>query len=291
MWGLGAAVVIGPLNGGMEYPEAFRRERSFISTLALALGRSFANLVNALIPGKRRADIVLVANRRTREALPTGIAGRVVELVENGVDFSIWKPRSIRETTSDPVRFIFVGRLIDWKAVDIVLVAMQRLKGQLRVSFEIIGDGPMRQSWQDLANQLGLGSVVQFTGFLSQEACALRMQQSDVFLLPSLFECGGAVVLEAMAVGLPVIATAWGGPIGYLDQSCGILVKPDSRESLIAGFVDGMTTLAESPDLRERLGQAGLARARAHFDWERKIDQIAVLYEQAIKSQADTSKQ
>ena len=105
------------------------------------------------------------------------------------------------------VRFIYVGRLIDWKAIDIVLAAMHRLKGQLRVSLEIIGDGPMRQTWQDLSHQLGLGANVQFTQWLSQKECALRLQQADVFVLPSLFECGGAVVLEAMAMGLPVIAT------------------------------------------------------------------------------------
>jgi glycosyltransferase involved in cell wall biosynthesis len=287
MWGLGAAVVIGPLNGGMGYPEAFRRERNFISELALDSGRALANFVNLLLPGKRRADVVLVANRRTQEALPTGIAGQVIELVENGVDLSIWKRRSIDRSTSDTVRFVFVGRLIDWKAIDIVLAAMHRLKGQLRVSFEIIGDGPMRETWQDLSNQLGLGANVQFTQWLSQEECALRLQQADVFVLPSLFECGGAVVLEAMAMGLPVIATAWGGPTDYLDQSCGILVKPDSRESLIAGFASAMTMLIQSPALRERLGQAGFARARTEFDWERKVDRITDLYELAIKNRTD----
>ena len=287
MWGLGAAVVIGPLNGGMGYPEAFRRERNFISELALDSGRALANFVNLLLPGKRRADIVLVANRRTQEALPTGIAGQVIELVENGVDLSIWKRRSIDRSASDTVRFVFVGRLIDWKAIDIVLTAMHRLKDQLRVSFEIIGDGPMRETWQDLSHQLGLGANVQSTQWLSQEECALRLQQADVFMLPSLFECGGAVVLEAMAMGLPVIATAWGGPADYLDQSCGILVKPDSRESLIAGFASAMTMLIQSPALRERLGQAGFARARAEFDWERKVDRITDLYELAIKNRTD----
>src|SRR6202035_4173033 len=132
-----------------------------------------------------------------------------------------------------------------------------------------------------------LGSVVEFAGFLSQEACALRLQRADVFVLPSLFEWGGAVVLEAMGTGLPVIATAWGGPSDYLDQSCGILVQPDSRESLIAGFASGMATLAQSPALRERLGLAGYARARAYFDWERKIDQITALYEVAIKARTN----
>ena len=288
MWGLDAAVVIGPLNGGMEYPDAFRRERNLVSGLALAFGRSLANFVNALISGKRRADIVLVANHRTKEALPTGIAGQVIELVENGVDLSIWKQSSIERTASNTARFVFVGRLIDWKAIDIVLAAMHRLKGRLSVSLEIIGDGPMRQSWQDLAHQLGLGSMVQFTDWLPQQECALRLQQADVFVLPSLFECGGAVVLEAMAMGLPVIATAWGGPADYLDQSCGILVRPDSRESLIAGFASAMTMLAQSPTLRERLGQAGLARVRAQFDWEHKIDRTIDLYELAMKHRTDS---
>jgi glycosyltransferase involved in cell wall biosynthesis len=282
MWGLGAAVVIGPLNGGMEYPEAFRRERSILSGFAFTFGRWVANFVNVLIPGKRRADVILVANWRTREALPRGITGRIVELVENGVDFSIWQQRSIQIEKKDLTEFVFVGRLIDWKALDVLLEAMHRLHGHLPISLEIIGDGPMRESWQALADQLGLSSVVKFSGWLPQEACALRVQRADVFVLPSLFECGGAVVLEAMAMGVPVIATDWGGPADYLDESCGILVKPDSRESLIAGFANAMKTLATSSDLRTRLGRGGYARAREHFDWESKIDQIKSLYELAI---------
>ena len=284
MWGLGAAVVIGPLNGGMDYPEAFRRERSILSSLAFTFGRWLANVVNVLIPGKGRADVILVANRRTREALPRGITGRIVELVENGVDFSIWQQSSIQKEQCDLTKFIFVGRLIDWKALDVVLEAMRRLYSHIPISLEIIGDGSMRTSWQALADRLGLSSVVKFSGWLSQEACALRLQQADVFVLPSLFECGGAVVLEAMAVGLPVIAAAWGGPTDYLDESSGILVKPESRESLIAGFASAMKTLAMSPDLRDRLGRAGYARARQHFDWEGKIDRIKSVYELAITS-------
>jgi glycosyltransferase involved in cell wall biosynthesis len=90
-----------------------------------------------------------------------------------------------------------------------------------------------------------------------------------------------------MAMGLPVIATAWGGPADYLDESCGILVKPESRESLIAGFANAMATLATSSDLRNRLGRAGYTRAREHFDWECKIDRIKSFYELAITSKAD----
>ena len=145
----------------------------------------------------------------------------------------------------------------------------------------------MRQAWQDLAQQTGVGSMVKFLGFMSQPQCAQHLQQADAFVLPSLFECGGAVVLEAMAAGLPVIATAWGGPLDYLDEGCGILVEPTSREALISGFADGIVKLAKSVALRESMGQAGYARARSEFDWERKIDQIMDLYASVARTPED----
>jgi glycosyltransferase involved in cell wall biosynthesis len=285
IFGFNSSVVMGPLNGGMEYPEAFRHEERVFSRLSVALGRSLANFLNVIVPGKRKAQLILVANRRTREALPRGIAGRVVELVENGVDFAVWRRGEARAAPDDTVRFIFVGRLVDWKAVEIALEAIQRLRG-VRVSLEIVGDGPMRENWQALSKSMGLNSIVEFSGWMSQKDCALRMQQADAFLLPSLFECGGAVVLEAMAMGLPVIATAWGGPLDYLDESCGELIPPISRESLIAGFSAGIKKLAESTTLRRQLGQAGYERAKKHFGWESKIDRILELYAFAIQSHA-----
>jgi glycosyltransferase involved in cell wall biosynthesis len=210
--------------------------------------------------------------------LPRGIKGQVIELVENGVDFSIWQRANLSIEARNTTRFIFVGRLIDWKAVDIVLEAMQRIQHDVRISLEIIGEGPMRSHWQALANRLGLSCSVHFSGWLSQNDCARRLERADVLLLPSLFECGGAVILEAMAMGLPVIATAWGGPLDYLDETCGILVNPESRETLIGGFAGGMAALAASPSLRTRLGQAGQARVRQHFDWDRKVDKVLEFY-------------
>jgi len=281
IWGVGVPVIIGPLNGGMEYPPAFRSEQGKLSRLALLFGRLLANFFNLVIPGKRLARLVLVANGRTQDALPAGIKGQVVEMVENGVDFTIWQKAASAETSDRTVRFTFIGRLIDWKAVEIALEALHRLQGQISASLEIIGDGPMRQTWETVTDRLGLKSVVTFSGFMSQQDCAARLQSADVLVLPSLFECGGAVVLEAMAVGLPVIATAWGGPLDYLDETCGILVAPDSREALVAGFAAGMKTLAQSHQLRTKMGEAGYARARQYFDWQRKIDQILELYQLA----------
>jgi glycosyltransferase involved in cell wall biosynthesis len=284
LYGFGLPVMFGPMNGGMEYPPAFRREEGWVSRFAVALGRALSSFLNLLFPGKRRARLLLVANDRTRKALPHGIRSCVIDLVENGVDFRVWHRGAILPASGPQVRLIFVGRLVDWKAIEIVFEAIQRLGADARLSFEIIGDGPMRPVWEKLSHDMGLSAIIKFSGWMNQEDCARRLEAADVLVLPSLFEAGGAVVLEAMAMGLPVIATGWGGPLDYLDSSCGVLVPPHSREGLIAGFATAIRMLADSPDLRRRLGEAGYRRAKQYFDWERKIDRILELYDLAIKT-------
>jgi len=274
MFGLGVPVVIGPLNGGMEYPPAFRRTESWLSRTALAFARLFADLGNTLLPGKKHASAVLVANERTRRALPSGMRGQVIELVENGIDIGVWQGPSVNAESTVPC-FVFIGRLVDWKAVDVVIGALKRVPS---ATFEIIGDGPMLESWRSLTAELGLNDRVHFVGWLSQQECAARLRSAVALVLPSLYECGGAVVLEAMAMGKPVIATHWGGPADYLDASCGILVEPESYSSLVTGFAEAMQTLIDSPSLAKSMGAAGRERAVRDFDWHRKIDKVIGIY-------------
>ena len=282
MFDLGAPVVIGPMNGGMKYPPGLSRENSLVDW-GVATGRLFANLFNTLIPGKRRATTILVANQRTKEALPTGIAGKILEVVENGVDLSVWQTdlAPVAKTTSQSVKFVFVGRLVHWKAVDLLLKAFKQLSAHMPVELEIIGDGDRRWNLEALAQELNLTSV-NFTGFLSQSECAQRLQSADVMVLPSLYECGGAVVLEAMTMGIPVIATNWGGPTDYLDESCGILVEPQPPDLFVLDLANAMLKLAKSPTLRQSMGKAGHQRILERFDWEVKVDTMLDLYQEAI---------
>jgi glycosyltransferase involved in cell wall biosynthesis len=268
----------------MDYPKAFRQYTGPISRVAVAVGRQIADVLNIILPGKRRARVVLVANQRTRDALPTGLTGSIIELVENGVDLAVWQRTAKPSKDGSAIRFVFVGRLVDWKALDVVLEALCRLKAEYHVKLDIIGDGEMRRQWEGLAEELGVSSIVRFLGFMSQSECAAQLIEADVFVLPSVFECGGAVVLEAMAMGLPVIATAWGGPMDYLNEECGILVDPVSRDALVEGFFAAMKLLAISPDLRRRMGEAGFRRAVSSFDWTKKTDQMLEIYALASSS-------
>ncbi len=292
LFGFGVPVIIGPMNGGMDYPPGFRRQRGLAERLLFGAGKQVSGVLNRLMPGKRQADLLLVANERTRQALPKGVSPHVQQVVENGVDLSLWRPATVprpeRSQKLEPsalTRFVYMGRLVDWKSVDILLHAFKAASLRANIRLVIIGDGVERPRLQTLAASLhpgenqapGEGSVC-FTGWLSQRACAEELAAADCLVLPSILECGGAVVLEAMSMSKPVIATAWGGPLDYLDPSCGVLVPPESPERLRAGFADAMVRLAQSPAERESMGRAGRAKVLSEYDWEIKADQILGLY-------------
>jgi len=205
-------------------------------------------------------------------------------MIENGVDLTIWSPPETPAPPGGSLRIVFVGRLIECKAVELLLESLRDLRGTLPARLVVAGDGPLRSRLEDRTAQLGLTESVEFVGWLTQEECAELLRRSDVLVLPSLHECGGAVVLEAMATALPVVVADWGGPADYVDDSCGIRIAPSSREEFVAGLAAAIGRLAGSPELRRALGSAGRERILRDYDWEQKIDQLLDVYESLIRA-------
>ncbi len=294
MHGLGAPVVIGPLNGNMAYPPGFRKKSAGWKRRVEGVARAFSDILNVVFPGKPRAAAILVANERTREALPAKLRSRAILLVENGVDLSVWEKGLATATAraeGGTMHVVFMGRLVDWKAVDLLLLAFDQARGEADISLTILGDGPCGAELREQAKRLGMRAdairtpgKVFFAGWMSQADCSRQLRLSHALILPSLSECGGAVVLEAMACGLPVIATAWGGPLDYLDASTGLLVEPTSRDALIDGLAKAMLQLAASPALRDRLGVEARRRIEVDFDWDRKVESVFTIYERALRA-------
>jgi glycosyltransferase involved in cell wall biosynthesis len=285
----GAALVIGPLNGGMTFPAGFPEFQSLFTKTFQAAGRYVSPLAHKRLPGKRLADLVLAANPRTRDALPAGAAsagGEVIELCENGVDLALWDdggPLPADRPGRDPARprFVYLGRLEGWKAVDLMIRAFAA--ADLNGTLDLIGDDDARPKLEALAEELGVRDRITFHGFKTQQDAAEIMRQCDVFCLSSLYECGGAVVLEAMAVGLPVITTDWGGPADYVDEHSAVSVSPTNREQFVKDFAAAMTKLGNDPALRRQMGAAGQRRIReGGFVWDDKIRIMLGLYQRAV---------
>ncbi len=296
--GFGVPVLIGPMNGGMRYPPGFARRDGLVGRALLAAGRAASEGLNRLMPGKREAALLMVANARTRAALPRCASPRVVEVVENGVDLRLWAEagEAAADAVDGPATFVFMGRLVALKCVDVLLEALADALARTPMRLVVVGDGPERERLQRLARRLGLagradgGDAVRFTGWLPQAECAAQLRRADALVLPSVHECGGAVVLEAMAMGRPVIAAAWGGPADYIDAGCGVLVEPTDRRALRDGFAAAMQRLAAAPDLRRALGRAGREKVVRDFDWEVKVDRMLARYREVAEAGAGAAR-
>ena len=114
------------------------------------------------------------------------------------------------------------------------------------------------------------------------------LSQCDVFLYPSVFDCGGAVVLEAMSLGLTVVALNWGGPGDYLASGGGVLVEPVGRRQSVAELAKAVQSL--TPSKRRELGEAAQRKIADHYTWPAKVRQILGVYQSVCKSRRSRSR-
>ncbi len=171
-----------------------------------------------------------------------------------------------------------VGRMHRSKDFGNLLTAMVQVRKRIpAVWLLLVGDGELRSELESRAQTLGLSSVVTFTGIRDDVPDILAAL--DIFVLPSRWEGLPLVVLEAMAAGLPVVATAVGGtPEVVVDGVTGLLVPPRDP----AALAQAITRLLRNPDLRRKMGRAGRERVTEHFSVEQMVRKTESLYEQLL---------
>lgn len=291
LFGLPVPLVIGPMNGGMEYPPGFRFLEPRAVRAIRHAGRLVAGLINRLAPGKRQADRLLVANERTARALPAGVRGVVTQMAENGIELRLWN-RSTQEVPSEerhPFRLIFIGRLEAWKGAQWLIKGFAHATRRIDARLTVVGEfKDARTRLEEDAERLGISSRVEFVGWVSQARCAELLADAHVLVLPSVFECGGAVVLEAMASSKPVIAVDWGGPGDYLDPECGVLLPATDPVTLVQDIARTIIELATDRDRCRRMGLAGHKKVVAEYAWPVKIKRLVKIYREALACSSAT---
>ncbi|MFM7471619.1 MAG: glycosyltransferase family 4 protein [Nodosilinea sp.] len=271
--------------GGIDFPPCFQNLESTFTRLYTYLGRSSAYVLNTIFPGKLKAAALLVANQQTARALPPNCTGRIYEVVEAGVDLSIWQPaKSPERDSNQPIRFVYMARFVEHKGIPFLIEAFSRVAQRINATLDLIGNGELFDSIKARVKEFNLQDQVVFHGRLALKDAAEVIQQCDVYLVPSIRECGGCATLEAMAMGLPVIAANWAGPGAYIDDKSGIRVDVPSREAFVQGLAEAMVKLATSATLREQLGQGSLQRVREnYFDWDSKVDRIVEIFHEVLR--------
>jgi len=176
---------------------------------------------------------------------------------------------------------VHVGRFVELKNHALLLQAFAQLKSTHPLYLWLVGDGELRPAMEQLARELGIAERVHFWGVRSDVADILNA--ADIFTLPSKYEGNPMAVMEAMAAGLPVVASRVGGiPELVETEQMGILVPVDD-ETYIA---QGLQTLVDDAALRQRMGQAALQRAHERFDIRNTVKEYERLYEQILHANA-----
>ena len=274
--------VIGPLNGGLPWPDGFpqlekqRRAAGYWVARArnlyryLPFGEATYSKATAIIAGSSHTYAEFDVYRDKLFFVPG----------ENGIDPTVFQaPTRPAPTVSRQLQLVFVGRLIPLKACDIALKGAAELLRAGRAHFTVVGDGAERAHLAELTRSLGIEQAVTFTGWLSTADTMAELQRADALVFPSLREFGGAVVFEALALGVVPIVADFGGPGDIVTPEVGYKVPLTNEHDMTERVARTLKRLDEDRDHLQLLSRQGVAYAHEHLTWDGKARTVsAILY-------------
>lgn len=196
-----------------------------------------------------------------------GFADRKIVTLPNMLDV---KHIAFRESVPSPghVRLVSVARLVPKKGVEVAIPAVAALRAAnpgLRIEYRIIGDGPLRPVVSAMIRDLRVEDDVELLGPLTTPDVFKRLEASDVYLLPSLSDQAPNVLLEAQAVGLPIVATRVGGVAEMVVENQSALLIPPGD---LPAMVGALQYLIDNPTAWPAMGRVGRRHVEKHHDLE-----------------------
>lgn len=214
--------------------------------------------------------------------------GTHTAIISNGIDcdeYRIVETNDFHERYKIPrdvVKLIFVGRLFPEKSIDTLIKAVPHIVAvHPNTHIMIVGAGHLRFELESLARGLGVEKYVTFLGLISEKDKLLAYNASDIFVLPSLAELEGMVVLEAMACGKPVlISDSEMSASRYFVEGNGFLFEATNEKHL----AEQALRLIKDSDLRGTMGNVSLEKSK-HYDIHRSVELLEEVYRSALKNQ------
>ena len=286
----GVPFILGPINGGLPWPKEFstarRQEKEWLSYI-----RDIYRLMPGYKSTREQAAAIVVGSQSTLSQVAEPYQDKCVYFPANAVDTTRFKRQrparfslgnaTDRSTSQahQPVKLIFVGRLVPYKGADMLIEAATDLLKSGKVTLEIIGDGPQQQDLARRIQHAGLEESVTLAGKVPHEQLQDRLASADVFAFPSIREFGGAVVLEAMAIGLLPVVVDYGGPGEMVTPAVGYKVPLGDRAAIVSRFRQVLTEIVSRPEKIDVLGDRARQRILSKFTWEERAQQTLEVYQ------------
>jgi colanic acid/amylovoran biosynthesis glycosyltransferase len=254
------------------YPTFRRRER-----LSPANASRDHRLTELLATMPRAIAVSSFIAERVREL---GYRGPI-DIIPAGVRLEAFPYRAPREAPDDP-RLIFIGRLVDRKGLDVLLAALARLPHD-RATLAVVGDGPRRAALEQLATELRLDGRVRFHGALPRPRVIELLAGSDVLVMSSRTMPSGeaegspVVTKEALAIGLPFVATDSGGTRETFPPELAHEVVPEDDADALAGRLEAVVG---DPGDWARRSTLGRRFAEERFSWRALAERTTAVYEE-----------
>jgi glycosyltransferase involved in cell wall biosynthesis len=259
------------MRTGVAHVASLREKVKRILWYPWQMQRIVARRLGAVISGSQ-ASAALVERLWS---LPPGS----VRTIYDGVDVDRFQPGATEETSAGGL--LFVGNAEDYnKGIVYLLRALALLPDGVKAHLYAVGGpaGEQRLAATEVA-RLGIEGRVTIVGRVTDEQLAGWYRRAQVLVSPSLYEGFGLPAAEAMACGTPVVATSAGAlPEVVADGETGVIVRPADERAL----ADALASLLADPERCRHMGQAGVARVRERFTWERHARSLEALYRQVI---------
>jgi glycosyltransferase involved in cell wall biosynthesis len=228
------------------------------------------------------AASVIAVSEGLRDLSLQAIPSVDIQVIPNGVDCQYFSPPPTCQERDGPVRMLFVGRVVRQKGLSYLLDALATMKGQGTTDWylKIVGDGPMRPRLEMQAAECGIAEQVEFTGWLPFEQVPVEMRSAHLFVLPSIVEGMPLVLLQAMACGLPVVATQVPGSVDLVHPGRNGLLVPHKNPVALA---EALTRLLANESLCHEMRKHSREIALT-MDWSEIAGSYYALYQAVLST-------
>jgi len=285
----------GPGGGAQKIPAPFLKEFSFKGKCweqLRSLGQWLFRHDPMYLMGQARAQAILICNPDALQRLPARWRSKSTLFPVNGIsesdlDAPTQTAPMVPIGTMPPRRFkiLSAGKLLQLKGFALAIRAFRQLADRhADVEFEIVGSGPDRPLLERTIRSSGLVSRVRLSPWMTRPQFLTALRSCDVFVFPGLRDGGGAVVIEAMAAGKPVVCFTLGGPALHVTDDCGISVPARNATQAVATLADALERLYDDEGLRLRFGRAARTRAETAYHWDRLGERLLAVYQEVLRS-------
>jgi glycosyltransferase involved in cell wall biosynthesis len=263
----------GPIGGGEGIPKPFlsmlSTKNRFVQTLRYVLKYTVYINPFVLIPSYKAVSIITRTNN-TKNFIPSIFRNKVNVYLETSMESSVFNHQKDISIKNNKINLIITGRLVPFKNVISVVKALKYISSEYNYQLTIIGSGPEEKRIKNALVLLNLSNKVKFIKETTRNEVLTALSKSDIYLFPSLREGGSWALMEAMAVGLPVICLNWSGMEIITDDASAIRLPVTNPQQMPKDLASAICKLIDNPSLRNDMGMHGRERIKNVFNWDAK---------------------